>query len=166
MSIRDLVPKFGKDRVQVKKRENDIFSFQREINRLFDEFFGDFGITPFRGEESGLETFMPSVNVSENEKDVVVSAELPGMDEKDVTVELDDDVLVLKGEKKMEKDKKGKGWHRIEHRYGSFHRAIQLPANVDASKAKAGFKKGVLTVTLPKLPEEEGKRKVINIASE
>jgi len=166
MSIKDLVPKFGRDKSQLKKRENDIFSFQREINRLFDEFFGDFGIMPFRSEDSMLETFVPSVNVSETDKEVVVSAELPGMDEKDVTVEVDDDILTLKGEKKMEIDEKGKGWHRVEHKYGSFHRSIQLPAGVDAAKAKANFKKGVLTVALPKLPEEQSKKKIIAITGE
>lgn len=166
MGIKDLVTRTGKDRKEVKRNEDSVFSLQRDMNKLFDDFLDDFRLAPFRVEKGAPAAFIPSINVSETEKEIAVSAELPGMDEKDVTVELDDDVLTLKGEKKMETDEKGKGWHRIEHRYGSFQRSIQLPAGVDASKVKSTYKKGILNVTLPKLPEEQGKKKTISITNE
>ncbi|HAL91607.1 MAG TPA: molecular chaperone [Verrucomicrobia bacterium] len=141
--------------------------FQREMNRLFEDFFGEYPLA-----ERGVEgewapaAFTPQVDVSETDTEVKVSAELPGMDEKDISIELQDDVLTLRGEKKSEQEEKGKNWFRREQSYGSFHRAIGLPAGVDASKAKATFKKGMLTFTAPKRAEEQAKRKTVPIQAE
>jgi HSP20 family protein len=170
MPIRDLVPKFGKghEKMPARKGEMDPFrDFQREMNRLFDDFFTDLPLAPRWGER-GLASaaFNPKVDVSETDKEVNVSAELPGMEEKDITVEMDDGAIAIHGERKEEKEEKGKNWYTREQSYGSFHRSIALPAGVDASKAKAKFKNGVLKITAPKREEEQAKRKTINIESD
>ena len=168
MSIKDLVPRIGRKPLPVRREEAGPFrDFQRQMNRLFDEFFGEAPLAE-RGSESAWApvAFVPRVDVSETDAEVKVSAELPGMDEKDISVELQDDVLVLRGEKKSEQEEKGKNWFRREQSYGSFRRAIELPAGVDASKAKAQFKKGVLTFVAPKHPEEQARRNVVPIQTE
>jgi len=168
MSIKDLVPRFGRKPLPVRQEEADPFrDFQRQMNRLFDEFFGEAPLAEReRGPEWAPAAFTPRVDVSETDAEVKVSAELPGMDEKDISVELQDDMLVLRGEKKSEQEEKGKNWFRREQSYGSFHRTIELPAGVDAGKAKAQFKKGVLTFTAPKRPEEQARRKTVPIQAE
>ena len=107
--------------------------------------------------------FSPSVDVRETDKEIVVSAEIPGMEEKDIQVELAADGLTIRGEKRTETEDKKEGYVRKETSYGSFHRFIPLPAEVQAAKASAELKKGVLTVTLPKTPEAKAKRKKIEI---
>jgi HSP20 family protein len=104
--------------------------------------------------------------VAESDKEIRVSAELPGMDEKDVSVEMDDASITIRGERKGEKEEKGKNWYRREQSYGSFSRVVPLPANVEGGKAKATFKKGVLTIAVPKRAGEEPKRKTITIESD
>ena len=168
MSIKNLVPRIGRKTLPVRQDEVDpVRDFQREMNRLFGEFFGDFPLAG-RGREPewAPAAFLPRVDVSETDAEVKVSAELPGMDEKDITVELQDDVLTLRGEKKGEQEEKGKNWFHREQSYGAFHRSIELPAGVDASKAKAQFKKGVLTFTAPKRAEEQVKRQTVPIQAE
>jgi len=174
MSIRDLVPRFKRDKTPARRHETGgLPSLQHEMNRLFNEFFGSEDMPDrwwpgplLERQEKALGDFVPRVNVSETDKEVQVSAELPGMDEKDVKVELEDDVLVLRGEKKHESEDKKGDWHRVEYSYGSFHRAIPLPASVDAAKARAKFAKGVLRVEIPKKKEDSSKRKVVEITSE
>ena len=172
MTIRDLVPRIGRKRGRVPARQDEehgLLSFQREINRLFDDFFHGFGVGPAFGfGDTGIEseTFAPKVDVSETDKEVKLSAELPGLDEKDVTVELDDASVRIRGEKKEEHEDKGKNWYRREQTYGSFHRVVPLPSRVDGAKSKAKFKKGKLTVTLPKLEEDRAKRRSIAIEAE
>jgi HSP20 family protein len=167
MAIKDLVPKFGRgrDNVPVRRGEYEpLLDFQREMNRLFDDFFTDFPLAPRWGERDLPSAgFSPRVDVSETEKEVRISAELPGMDEKDITVEMADEAITVRGEKKEEKEDKGKNWYRREQSYGSFHRVIPLPASVDGEKAKAKFKKGVLTITVPKREGERPDRKTITI---
>jgi HSP20 family protein len=170
MAIKDLVPRFGRGRDQLpeRRREYDPFrDFQREMNRLFDDFFGDFPLAFRRGErELESAAFAPRVDVSETEKEVKVSAELPGMEEKDISVEMDEMSISIRGERKEEQEEKGKNWYRREQSYGAFHRSIPLPASVEGEKAKAKFKKGILTVTVPKRPEAHAKRKTITIGSD
>ena len=168
MSIKDLVPRFGRESAPARREDVDPFrDFQREMNRLFGEFFGDYPPAA-RGREPGgaFAGFVPRVDVSETDREITVSAELPGMDEKDIAVELQDDVLTLRGEKKTEQEEQGKNWFHREQSCGSFHRAIELPAGVDAAKAVAKFKKGVLTVVAPKREEERTKRKTVRIRAE
>jgi HSP20 family protein len=172
MTIRDLVPKLGRDRDRMLARRGEFDAFtelQREMNRLFDDFFTDFSpVTRWGAWDRGLagEPFSPRVDVSETESEVRISAELPGMDEQDISVEMDDTAVTLHGERKAESEEKGKHWCRKEQSYGSFQRVIPLPAEVDGERAKAKFKKGVLTVTAPKREPSPAKRKAIEIESD
>lgn len=168
MSMKNLVPRIGRMHLPVRQAEADPFrDLQRQMNRLFDDFFGEFPLAE-RGREPAWApvAFTPRVDVAETDTEVKVSAELPGMDEKDISLELQDDMLVLRGEKKQEQEEKGKNWFRREQSYGTFQRAIQLPAGVDVAKAKAQFKKGVLTFAAPKRPEEQSKRQIVPIRTE
>ena len=132
-----------------RELENPMLAIQNEMNRMFDSFFMDpFETDPF--ERSSIRDFSPRIDVSESEKEYKVTAELPGMDEKDITLSLEREALVITGEKKAETEEKGKNFHRVERSFGSFTRVIPLPAEVEADKVEADFKKGVLTVTLPK----------------
>lgn len=148
-----------------RAEDHPFFALQREINEMFDDFFRGFDLAPF-GETRWAREFVPSVDVREDEKEVIVKAELPGMDEKDIDVSLADDILTIKGEKKEEKEDKGKDFYRREIRCGAFNRAIQLPSGLDTDKAEARFKNGVLTITLPKLEEAKEQRKKIAIKTE
>jgi HSP20 family protein len=129
--------------------ENPVLAIQNEMNRMFDRFFDDpFDLAPF--ENSPLREFSPRIDVSETDNEIKVVAELPGMDEKDITLSLEKEALVISGEKKAENEEKGKNFHHIERSFGSFTRVVALPGEVEADKVDAEFKKGVLTVVLPK----------------
>ncbi|MBE0556094.1 MAG: Hsp20/alpha crystallin family protein [Proteobacteria bacterium] len=148
-----------------RAEESPFLALHREMNRMFDDFFRGSDLSPFEGGR-GLELFSPVVDVREDEKEVTVKAELPGMDEKDIEVNLTDNGLVIQGEKKAEKEEKGKDyWHR-EASYGAFRRAIPLPEGLNTEKVAARFKNGVLTVTLPRLEEAKAKVKKIAIKPE
>jgi HSP20 family protein len=96
------------------------------------------------------------VDVTETKDTITVKAELPGVEQKDITVTLDDGVLTIKGEKEEKKEEKDTRYHRVERSYGAFARVMRLPAGVDGGKTAASFKDGVLTITLPKAPEAKG----------
>ncbi len=168
MSMKNLVPRFGRKPLPARREEADPFrDFQRQMNDLFADFFGGYPLAERGGgPEWAPAAFTPRVDVAETDTEVKVSAELPGMDEKDISVELQDDVLILRGEKKNEQEEKGKNWFRREQSWGAFHRAVELPAGVDAGKAKAQFKKGVLTFTAPKRPEEQARRRAVPIQAD
>jgi HSP20 family protein len=138
-------------------------SFYRDMNDLVDCFFGGFDIEPFGGTELASGDFMPRVDVSENDKEIRVTAELPGTDEKDIDVTLSGDSLTIRGQKQQESEDRGKDYYRSERRYGSFHRVVTLSSEVDESRAEADFKKGVLKIKLPKTPEAQTSRKKIKI---
>lgn len=143
------------------RRRGDIFSeltrMQQEMNCFFDEFFGE------RRGELAEGSWVPSVDVSETESEIVVRAELPGMTQDDIELNLQDSVLTLKGEKKQEKEEEKESYHRMERCYGCFSRSFTLPANIDQDKIQASFKDGVLVVNLPK--SEEAKPKKIAITA-
>jgi HSP20 family protein len=128
-------------------------SFQDEMNRVLDNFFNR--------ESSYGADWKPVVDVAETENDIVVKAEIPGIDPKDIDISITGDKLTLKGEKKEEKENTGKCFHRVESSYGSFKRVITLPASVDVDKVTAEGKNGLLEITLPK--KEESKAKKINV---
>lgn len=133
---------------------------RREMDRLWDSFFE--GKPARRAREEG--EWLPSLDVSETKGDLVVKAELPGIDPKDIDISLNEGVLTIKGEKKQEKEEKEEGYHLIERSYGSFTRSIRLPQEVQSEKINASYKNGVLKITLPK--SEEAKKKEIKIKVE
>ena len=167
MAITDLVPwKKNETRVPVRRRqEQDTFmDLRSEMNRLFDEFFeGPFGLSPFSGESSFMGDFAPRLDISETDKDVVISAELPGLEPDDINLSLERNALTIRGEKRAEKEEQDKRYYRVERSYGSFHRSIPLPDEVDQDKIDATFKRGVLKVKLPKTQVAHQKSKHISI---
>jgi HSP20 family protein len=143
--------------------DNDPFAaFRREMERLFDSFGRDIGWPT--GDRRTAAT-APSIDVSETDSELRIDADLPGVEEKDVDVAISDNVLTIKGEKKAEKEEKKKDFHLVERSYGSFSRSLTLPFAADPAKAKATFKNGVLSITLPKPPEVKAKSKKIAISS-
>ncbi len=145
MSIRDLVP--FRRRGSLRRWDEPVRSFFEEVEELFDRFFGDYELEPVR-ERWGL--FTPKVDFTEDDKEYRITAELPGMNEKDIEVTMDEHSITIKGEKKEDKEDKGKNYYYRERRYGSFTRTIPLPEDVDVDKVEAKFKNGVLTLKLPK----------------
>ena len=149
-------------------------SFRSEMDRLFDRFAGGFGFPSLRRmfdmepawrPASSFTFSAPAIDMSEDEKAYKVSAELPGLDAKDVDVSISGNTLVLKGEKRQEKEEKEKNYYFSERAYGSFQRAFELPASVDRDKVSADFAKGVLTITLPKTPDAQKQQKKIEVKS-
>jgi HSP20 family protein len=163
MSVRDLIPWNRGREMTVHRREelNPFMTLHREMNRMFDDVFRSFDLAPF-GSDRFFDRAMgwPNIEVSETDKDVKVTAELPGLEEKDVQVELANGVLAIKGEKKTETEDK----YRLfsECYYGRFERRIPVE-DVDEEKVSAAFKNGVLTVTMPKVPQAQSKVKRIAI---
>jgi HSP20 family protein len=151
---------FGR-KSDVRVSDNDPFAaFRREMDRLFESFGRDIG-WPTGDNRSAAMT--PSIDVSETESEIKIDADLPGVDEKDVDVVISDNVLTIKGEKKAEREEKRKDFHLVERSYGSFSRSLTLPFAVDPNKAKATFKNGVLSISLPKPAEVKAKAKKIAI---
>src|SRR5271165_5628004 len=147
-------------------------AFRSEMDRLFDRFGSGFGIPSLRrmfdvepAWRSSFSFSAPAIDMSEDEKAYKISAELPGLDAKDVDVSVSGDMLVLKGEKRQEKEEKDKNYHFSERSYGSFQRAFELPESVDRNKVAADFSKGVLTITLPKTTEAQRPAKKIEVKS-
>lgn len=130
----------------------------RQMDRLFDDFFGGFDLSPMRHIGGWDQKFVPNIEVSDSEKELTVTAELPGLDEKDIELSLERGVLTIKGQKKDQKEEKDKGYYYSERSFGSFSRSISLPAEVDEEKADAKFKKGVLSISLPKISPEKAKK--------
>lgn len=123
---------------------------------LFD-MMEDMWRTPF--EFGSLREYdFPAVNISENDKDILVKAELPGMEAKDIDISINKNNLILQGEKKFEDEEKKENYHRIERTYGNFYRAIPLPTDIDEDNISAKFKNGILEVKLPKIEKSRGKK--------
>jgi HSP20 family protein len=127
-------------------------SLRTEMDRLFDNFTGRFGMTPFLPSrfETSFSVPSPAVDITEKEGEFLVTAEVPGMAEKEIQVSVAGDTLTIKGEKRQEREEKGENRYLSERSYGQFQRAFTLPDNVDREKIAASFANGVLTVTLPK----------------
>jgi len=139
----------------------DFLSLRDEIDRMFDDFFGTL---PERLTTGWENVWSPSVDISETDDEIIVTAELPGVKKEDIKISLQDNVLTIRGEKKQEKEHKDENYHRIERAYGSFQRSFTLPTPVNTDKIKASFKDGVLKIQLPKT--EEAKMKEIPISTE
>jgi HSP20 family protein len=150
-----------KKNVPARREDFNPFAlFRQEMDSLFDRFFRGFEMEPSRAR---MEAFTPSIDVKESDKEIKVHAELPGIDEKDIDVSLSKDALTISGEKKEEKEDKGENYYRVERSYGSFTRTVPLPVEIDTEKVKAEFKKGVLTVTLPKTAKAIKQTKKISV---
>ena len=144
-----------------------------QVDRLFHDFQAGFLQAPFFRPFPDIESFWrrelgfnvtPAMDIVEKDGAFEVTAELPGIDVKDIDVQLADGMLTIKGEKQEVKEEKTKGRYVSERRYGSFRRTLQVPGSVDAEKIDASYKSGVLTITLPKSPEAQKKEKTIPVA--
>ncbi|MEN6386905.1 MAG: Hsp20/alpha crystallin family protein, partial [Phycisphaerales bacterium] len=133
-----------------RETENPFFALQHRMNRMFDDFLGEpFDIFGWReGKENAM--FIPAMNLSETDKEIVITADLPGIEEKDLDISVSKGELTIKGEKKKETEEKNKNYYRMERSYGNFTRTIALPEGIDESKINAELKKGVLKLTIPR----------------
>lgn len=138
------------------KSFGEISRLRREMDDLFTRIFGETSLSKI-----GLAKWQPVVDISETDTHLVVKAELPGIDVKDVDVSITGDQLTIKGEKQEEKEEKGENRYRSERYYGTYQRVIDLPTRVEEDKTEATFNKGILTITLPKV--EKVKRKQVKI---
>jgi HSP20 family protein len=134
-------------------------SFQHEMNRMFNQFFPG-----GNGEEagSGLSTWTPPVDIYERDDGLVIKAELPGVSKDDVSIDVHQNTLILRGQRKHEADVKDEQYHRVERTYGTFQRSFVLPTMVDQEKVQATFKNGVLELHLPKLESAKPRRIAIH----
>jgi HSP20 family protein len=138
-------------------------SLHREMNRLFDDVLRGTGLPAATGKQGQgrVGNFVnASMNVSETENEVRITAELPGVTEQDIDVSLDDDVLTIRGEKKFERTDDKENFHFVERSYGTFQRSLRLPFPVDPERVQASFENGVLTVTVPKTEQQERSRRI------
>ena len=145
-------------------------AFRSEVDRVFENFFGGNGFGAFPtlrpiSAGSAMTDISPDIDVKESDKAITVTAELPGIDEKDVEVTLRDRVLTLKGEKKTEREEEKEDLHIRERSYGSFRRSFTLPDTVEEEGVTADFAKGVLTVKIPKSAEAKKAEKKISITA-
>jgi len=144
--MKELIPRRWRQEI-----EQPLTSFQREMNRLVDSFFG--GELPW-----GAGHWSPSMDVAETESEIVVKAEVPGLEKDDIDLSPQGDILTIRGEKKDERKEEKGSYRLVERRYGSFQRTITLPTGVDPEKIEANFKSGVLTIKLPKTEETRARK--------
>jgi HSP20 family protein len=136
----------------------EVDSLQSEMNRLFDTFFG--------GDDTrGVRRWVPAMDLVETDDHLVLRADLPGLDQGDVSIEIKDGVLTVSGARQAEQEEKAEGFHRVERAYGSFSRSLSLPQGVDPDKVAAEFDKGVLEVRIPKPEERKPHRVAIGAGS-
>jgi len=158
MALRDLAPwHHGKSAAPA------LGDLQREVDRVFESFWSGFGTPSLLRENGGGIALDVRVDASEDDKAYHVTAELPGLSEKDVEVTFADNTLTISGEKKEEKEVKEENYHRRERSFGSFRRSFTLPTEVDEAKIAATFKDGVMTIELPKSKSAQKKAKKITI---
>jgi HSP20 family protein len=140
----------------------DLVSLQERMNRMFDESFR--GAHRASGEEDWVGgAWAPAVDIFEQDGTIVLKAELPGIDPKDVDVRVENNILTLRGERKLESEVKKENYHRVERSYGTFSRSFTLPNAIDTEKIKAEYKDGVLRMSLPKKEEAKPKQISINV---
>lgn len=165
MQFRDIIPfarRYENTPALEPANDSPVAQLQRDMNRVFDEFWNRFGVTlPAQTGAAGFG--VPRLDISESDDKVEVVADLPGLTEKDVELGVTDDTLTIRGEKKDERTEEKKGYYLSERSYGAFHRAVPLPPGVDADKAEARFANGVLTVTLPKADDARSRVRRIEV---
>ena len=150
MNLRSLIP-VGRDRGLVGTGYQPFASLRREIDRLFDDFTRGFPAMT-------SPDLTPTLDVTETDKELEITAELPGLEEKDVQINMSDNLLTIRGEKKAEKEQKDKNYRLVERSYGSFERTLELPEGVSSDAIKANITKGVLKVTIPKPAPAQAKK--------
>ncbi|MFN6952552.1 MAG: Hsp20/alpha crystallin family protein [Albidovulum sp.] len=160
MQIKDLIPWARKDGASESKsgEGNPIATLQREMNQVFESFWNRIGHLDWPWGSGEARSDMV-----ETDNAIEVSIELPGMEMKDIEVTVSDDMLTVKGEKRIERQEEKKGYYLSERSYGAIYRTIPLPPGVDGEKAQASFKNGVLTIRLPQTPEAQAKVKRIEV---
>ena len=168
MSIRAMFPSSGAGKEAVRA---PVSLLQRDLNRLFEDFFPGFELSSFPTSLSAVDRrtagFSPSLDVHETENEYVVHAELPGVEEKDIDLSLKENHLIIRGEKRSQIDKtEGEGRRYVERSYGSFQRVIPLAVDVDEDAIDASFAKGVLTVKLPKSKVTKADHKKISVRAQ
>ncbi len=144
MSLKSLLP-IGRGRTVARVESHPFATLQREIDRLFEDFTRGFPSLGFAGSD-----VMPTMDVAETEKEIDITVELPGLEEKDVQIDIVDNVLTIRGEKRGETEEKDKNHRLLERSYGSFARTLELPEGINADAIKATIDKGVLKVRVPK----------------
>lgn len=140
-------------------RFRNLSTLQEQVNRLFETSF------PARGDNAALTTWAPAVDIYETENELVIKADLPEMDEKDLDVRVENNMLTIRGERKFENKVKEDNYLRIERTYGAFTRSFSLPTTVNTEAIKAEYNNGVLTVTLPKRAEAKPKQVKVAVAN-
>jgi HSP20 family protein len=158
----NIIPWRNKGEAEVESTGVGVTPFRSGFDQLAERFFDEpWGLWPAFGQATGLQPagFLPSLDVAEGDDEVVVQAELPGLDAEDIDIQVSDDVLTITGEKKARTEQRSKGTFHSERRYGRFRRSVRLPSRIDAGKVSAGYAKGVLTVRLP-LAEEARPRRI------
>jgi HSP20 family protein len=157
MDFGSLMPRRERSAMPGARRDDmldPLVSFRRELDRLFDDFFNDFG-RGLRRRGADWSAVTPTIDVAETDKELVVTAELPGLNEKDFEVTLSGDLITIKGEKRAEQEEKKGDTTYMERRFGTFSRSIRLPFEVRDEKVDARYEKGVLTVRVPKPREAQ-----------
>lgn len=149
MTKSNLIP-IARFRSSLPARFNPLVMLQRDVSRVFEDFWNDLAKAPIE--------FTPSMDVSETDRQIEMAVEIPGLEEKDVQIEVADNTLKIRGEKKAEKEEKGKDFRTVERSYGSFFRSLELPRGTDPDKIKAVVSKGVLKVTIEKPAVSEVKK--------
>lgn len=139
---------------------DNLMDIQREVNRLFDESKTSKG----RKNELARVDWSPVVDIHEDKEAFHISADLPGLTQKDIDVKVEDDVLTIKGERKFENETNKDNYHRVERFYGSFQRSFSLPKGIDASKINASYKNGELKLSVPKTEESKPKQITVNVS--
>jgi HSP20 family protein len=155
MNLRSLIP--TREQTNLPRSDSNVFgSLQREVDRLFDEFARGFGTLS----EPSRSNLIPRIDVAETGKEIEITAELPGLERKDVEISIEDGILTVRGEKKVEKTEgdKDKNYHLIERNYGVFYRMLQLPPGIDPSTVQATMSNGVLKIKIPKPAHSEAKK--------
>ena len=149
MRLRSLIP--SRDGGALMRPNFGLFGLHREIDRLFSEFAQ--GVGP-----NGAQNIVPNIEISETDKAIEVTAEMPGLERNDVEISVDDDTLTIRGEKKVEENRKDKNVQLSERSYGVFVRVLQLPPGIDPSSVQATMSNGILKLTIPKPAQSEPKK--------
>ncbi|AZE49118.1 Heat shock protein, Hsp20 family [Pseudomonas chlororaphis] len=173
------VPVTTEDKARQPSLTTDLWrpleKLRQQVDHLFEDFNRGSSLSPFSRGLFDVEPLwqrqlighgLPAVDITEKDKSFEISAELPGMDQKNIELKLSNGCLIIKGEKKEDKEEKRKGYHLSERHYGSFERVFNLPKGVDADKIEASFSKGVLNISLPKKPEAMKSEKVVPIKAD